>query len=144
MLGDTRMPARFWKKVQIDSVTGCWLWTAARTAAGYGRYHVGGKGPTQRFRTAHRVAYETLIGDVPIGRELDHLCRVRHCVNPEHVEPVTHRENVLRGGGWSGTNARKTACPSGHPYDNDNTYWTPSGSRQCRTCKRARQRKEQR
>lgn len=84
---------RFWPKVERVE-DGCWLWTASLTGDGYGRISLGGKfGP---MGLAHRVAYELLVGPIPEGLELDHLCRVRRCVNPEHLEPVTHAENVRR------------------------------------------------
>lgn len=82
---------RFWAKV--DKTDSCWLWTASVNQLGYGRFRVDN---TTRV-TAHRYAYETLVGPIPDGQELDHLCRVRSCVNPAHLEPVSHRENVLRG-----------------------------------------------
>jgi hypothetical protein len=77
------------------------------------------------------------MGAVPEGLELDHLCRVRGCVNPKHLEPVTHRENLMRGESWSAVNARKTHCPEGHPYDETNTYIDGKGRRRCRECARA-------
>lgn len=87
----------FWAKVAIpaDVMTGCWLWRAGKTAAGYGQF---GKGrlPGGSHR-AHRLAYWLVIGPVPDGKELDHLCRNRACVNPAHLEPVSHGENVRRG-----------------------------------------------
>lgn len=81
----------------------------------------------------HRYSYERAEGPVPAGLELDHLCRVRSCVNPEHLEPVTHRENMRRGSGWSGRHAQKAMCKSGHPFDEANTYWR-RGGRACRAC----------
>jgi hypothetical protein len=84
-----KLPMRFWQTVVLDS-SGCWMWTgptAGRESWPYGTFS---------GRPAHRVPYETFIGPVPQGLELDHLCRVRLCVNPDHMEPVTHQENVLR------------------------------------------------
>lgn len=88
---DPRLPARFWNKVQ-PLANGCWEWVAARTRDGYGRYWVN---PSHVL--AHRWAYEKLTGPIPTGLESDHLCRNRACVNPAHIEPVTRRENLLRG-----------------------------------------------
>jgi hypothetical protein len=99
------------------------------------------KGPRQYgqygqvgHKAAHRVVYEALVGPVPEGLELDHLCKESRCVNPAHLEPVTHAENVRRGRGWGGQNARKTHCPSGHPYEGDNLILQKRGGRLCRTC----------
>lgn len=124
---------RFWAKVEIGP--GCWLWTAAgaRSGNGYGRFHRDG-----RLLLAHRVAYEWLVGSIPDGLELDHLCRVRACVNPGHLEPVTLRENILRGESPSARNAVKSECPQGHPYDEANTYVDRTGRRHCRTCAKRR------
>lgn len=83
---------------------------------------------------AHRVAYEEIMGPVPEGLELDHLCRTRSCVNPSHLEPVTHRENMNRG---DVATRRKTHCPKGHPYDEENTG-IYNGYRNCRACARLR------
>ena len=91
--------------------------------------------------TACRVVYEALVGEIPYGLELDHLCRNRRCVNPNHLEPVTRGENVLRGEGACAKNARKTHCIHGHPFDEQNTYrYTYRGSewRTCRICARKR------
>jgi hypothetical protein len=87
---------------------------------------------------AYRITYETLVGPVPNGLELDHLCRVRACVNPGHLEPVTHRVNTLRGETVAARNARATHCPAGHPYDEVNTYADRLGRRSCRECCRRR------
>jgi hypothetical protein len=128
---------RFWPKVQ-KTPGGCWLWTASLCkGTGYGQFREGGRG--SRMRTAHRVAYELLVGPVPAGLQLDHLCRVRRCVNPAHLEPVTNRENQLRGAGFPARNAAKTHCAHGHEYTPENTYLHPStGHRRCRACARER------
>lgn len=123
---------RFWSKV--DKTDTCWLWTGTRTGKGYGRFKVNG-----RLVFAHRFAYELLVGPIPPGLQVDHLCRVRHCVNPAHLEPVTCKENIQRGetGLARGRQQQaKTNCPKGHPYDEGNTGWHRTG-RYCRTCKRA-------
>ncbi|NEE06902.1 HNH endonuclease [Streptomyces sp. SID7499] len=129
---------RFWCKVQRNP-DGCWLWTAATfKATGYGQFREGGRG--SRVRTAHRVAYELLVGSVPAGLQLDHLCRNRRCVNPAHLEPVTNRENGLRGTSFAAVNAAKTHCVRGHAFDTDNTLTSPAtGHRRCRACARERQ-----
>lgn len=91
-----------------------------------------------RLRHTHIWAYEAWIGPVPHGLELDHLCRIPSCCRPDHLEPVTHQVNVLRGTGVAAANAIKTACPAGHEYTADNTYLRkkPNGrtARRCRTC----------
>lgn len=118
---------RFLAKVEFQP-DGCWYWTASVTNGGYGRFLAGDK-----TRVAHRVAYEWAKGPVPAGLQLDHLCRVRHCVNPDHLEPVTARENVLRGEGSAAFNARKTHCKRGHELAGDNMF-IKQGQRICRRC----------
>jgi hypothetical protein len=91
---------------------------------------------------AHRFAYQMLVGPIPEGLTLDHLCRNTGCCNPEHLEAVTHRDNVLRGVSFAAVNAVKTECPRGHPYDSENTYIVPStGGRLCRLCQRDHKRR---
>lgn len=138
---------RFWEKVDVRDPWDCWPWMAARDRLGYGKISAGRrKSNGGRDIKAHRFAYETLRGAVPDGLELDHLCRNASCVNPEHLEPVTHQENMLRGVDVSGVNARKTHCPQGHAYSPENTYrGEPTARRrgvrrQCRTCHLERQR----
>lgn len=87
------LPERFWSLV-VPTTAGCWLWTGFK-AAGYGRFSFKG---TNSAAAAHRLSYEALIGEIPAGLDLDHLCRVPSCVNPLHLEPVTRRENIGRGG----------------------------------------------
>ena len=138
----TRMTGfpRFWSKVDDDGPTApgmssrCHVWTAADNGAGYGVLKLNG-----RMVLAHRLAYELLVGPIPTGLQIDHLCRNRRCVNVEHLEPVTHRENALRGVGASARNALKTHCPLGHAYAGSNLYVQPgTGARECRTCWRLR------
>lgn len=115
---------------------GCWLWTGVIQAGGYGRFRTQNRG-----HMAHRWLYEQLVGPIPEGMQLDHLCRVRNCVRPDHLEPVTPRENTLRSNATSAVNARKDVCVNGHPFTPENTYWRPTGGRTCRECGRARWRK---
>jgi hypothetical protein len=121
---------RFWPKVEKTET--CWLWTGALLDSGYGFFWV----DNTRQVVAHRFAYELLVGTIPEGLQLDHLCRVRNCVNPKHLEPVTNRENALRSESFSGRSARQTHCVHGHPFDEANTYiWVGRPThRQCRIC----------
>lgn len=100
---------------------------------GYGRLRRSG-----HLVLAHRVAYEAQRGAVPEGLTLDHICRVRHCVNPDHLQPVSTRVNILRGIAIPAINARKSHCQHGHPFTPENTVWEAAGRRRrCRACKRA-------
>lgn len=114
--------------IEIDP-SGCWLWTGLVTKRGYGMFSV-----AKRLYTPHRVSYREFKGPIEIGNEIDHLCRVRRCVNPEHLESVTKRENILRGESFSAKNARKTHCKQGHPYAGENLMHH-NGQRMCRTCR---------
>ncbi len=120
---------RFWSRV--DKTQTCWNWIGGLNHAGYARIRVNG-----RARMAHAWAYEQKNGAVPSGLELDHLCRNRRCVNPAHLEPVTHTTNIQRGAGRAPTNARKTRCRNGHAFSVDNlvTSDLKYGQRRCRTC----------
>jgi hypothetical protein len=116
---------------KVIRTDGCWEWIGAISDVGYGKMgHVG------KCAYAHRLAYEHYVGPIPEGLVIDHLCRNRSCVNPDHMEPVSHRINLLRGESMSAIHAKKTECPKGHPYAGENLYAHPNGSRQCRTCKR--------
>lgn len=128
---------RFWSKVAPWGASLCWEWTAARDPHGYGRYWQDGG-----MRLAHRVSYQLLIGAIPDGASLDHLCRNTSCVNPDHLEPVSHVENVRRG--RSGARMReKTECPRGHPYSGENLrIGKRRGERYCRECHREWGRRE--
>lgn len=132
--GNPGLPQRFWAKVQIGK-GGCWLWTAAINRGGYGVFRAGSRSDgTRRQVTAHRYAYFHLAGDIPEGLVIDHLCRVKHCVNPAHMEPVTTGENTRRG---INHQSSKTHCINGHPFDAENTQYTSAG-RRCGTCNRER------
>lgn len=120
-------------KVRVDESSGCWLWTGRLSGQGYG--HVSHR---RKNHAAHRASYEAHIGPIPKGLEIDHRCRVRHCVNPAHLEAVTHAENVRRGD-LRFVQGGKPACPRGHAYDEANTIRRPNGSRGCRACINARQ-----
>lgn len=129
---------RFAEKYEIQS-DGCWMWCAALDAHGYGRFGI--RGVTRadwRMRLAHRVSYETYVGPIPEGLDLDHLCRNRACVNPAHLEPVSRSENLRRSPLMGAAALAKTHCPRGHEYDERNTRITTSGARDCRECHRAR------
>lgn len=116
----------------------CWKWTASLNSNGYGQLWDPEVG---RARGAHRIVYEMMVGPIPDGLTLDHLCRNRTCVRPDHLEPVTNRENILRGESPSASHAKKTHCPRGHEYTPENTYQYARG-RQCRTCVLAQQREK--
>jgi hypothetical protein len=120
---------RFWTKVRFTEP--CWLWTGSRNWGGYGQFRL-----HQRLLLAHRWAYEFCVGPIPEGLTLDHLCRVHNCVNPEHLEAVTHRENVLRGTGPTALNAARTHCVNGHAFTPDNLYPLATGHRRCAACRR--------
>lgn len=126
--------ARFEAKVRRTET--CWLWVAGHDGKhGYGRFWWG-----VRKIGAHRFAYQLWVGAIPLGTELDHLCGRPSCVNPTHLEPVAHKENVRRGGVAAANRERAravTACPLGHEYSAPNTYTTKTGKRQCRKCKAA-------
>lgn len=139
---------RFRESYAIDAETGCWVWMRARLVGycgGYGQFYI-----RSRPHLAHRWAYEKLVGPIPEGLELDHLCRNRACVNPCHLEPVTHRENVLRGEAPAAIHARKTHCKNGHELTGDNIYvysyprHNITRTRQCKTCARANARRRDR
>jgi hypothetical protein len=122
---------RFWGKVnKADNTDSCWIWLGAKIPDGYGQISA---------TAAHRLSWQIQNGEVPQELELDHLCRVRHCVNPWHLEPVTTRENILRGQGLAAQNARKTHCNKGHEFNENNTrIW--DNKRFCRSCERERSR----
>jgi len=124
---------RFWPKVNKSPGLGpngdCWEWQGACVGGGYGRFRT-----YRRAVYAHCFAYELLVGAIPEGLQLDHLCRVRRCVNPAHLEPVTPKENVVRG---RSANREKEHCANGHVFDTANTYrW--KGGRYCRECNKER------
>jgi hypothetical protein len=121
--------ARLSDKIHFLSLDGCWLWTGQRTTWGYGVV-VGMIAQTKT--SAHRAMWEVLVGPIPDGLVLDHICRNRLCVNPTHLQVTSHGNNAALG------QRRKTRCPQGHPYDEENTQWTLEGYRHCRACNRER------
>lgn len=128
----------FHMHIEPDPVSGCWLWTLGKTGRGYGYICADG-----RNVRVHVWAYRTFVGPIPDGLVIDHVrargCISKMCVNPAHLEAVTHVENVMRGDSPHALNARKTHCPQGHPFDDENTY-VFNGSRACRVCHRDRER----
>jgi len=126
-LGDTRIDERFWKKIAATE-KGCWEFTGSKSN-GYGRVQRNGvKMPS------HQFTWLKLVGPIPDGLEMDHLCRNPPCCNPEHLEPVTHRENVLRGESPMAKNARKTRCMKGHELVEGNLVKRQLPARVCLTC----------
>lgn len=124
---------RFWANV-VKTET-CWLWRGnlSHEGSGYGRFK------DQGYKWyAHRWAYVHLVGPIQDDLQIDHLCRVKRCVNPQHMEPVTPRVNTMRGFSPSAINARKEYCPRNHRYDLMNTYFTKAGGRHCRACERVK------
>lgn len=121
---------RFWIRVEPEPNTGCWLWSGTLYLGGYGRFTT----ETRSQQAAHRWAYEHYRGPIPEGLQLDHLCRVRSCVNPDHLEAVTARVNTLRGKGRTARNAAKTHCVRGHEFTPENTRLCEAGKRKCREC----------
>ncbi len=117
------------------SQDGCIVWTGMKNGYGYGVIDWQG-----RRLMVHRVIYEMARGPIPEGLQIDHLCRVRNCVNPNHMEPVAPKENVRRGivGGFG---TCRTHCPAGHLFSGGNLYMTPSGGRRCRICARIHSRR---
>lgn len=124
---------RFAQKYVV-SENGCWLWLAASDSHGYGCFRVS----TAVLTKAHRWSWEQLNGPVPEGLELDHLCRTPACVNPAHLEAVTHAENMRRSVTPAAANAVKTHCVRGHELTADNVYHPPKRphQRHCKACKR--------
>lgn len=126
---------RFHDKYRVDEDTGCWVWIAYRDRSGYGKVNY-----RRKMTQAYRVAYILLIGPIPSGKQLDHLCRNRACVNPDHLEVVDARTNTLRGNTMPAKWVARTHCNYGHPFDEQNTrrYGPDNRWRECRTCAKSK------
>ena len=133
---ETQLSDSFLNRISCPKLSGCWYWTGGHDRTGYGICRQNGKNAY-----AHRVAYEILIGPIPEGLEIDHLCRQPSCVNPKHMEPVTRRENILRGTGFPAQNAKRTHCPKGHSYSGNNLFIDSQNRRYCRACRADRTRR---
>ena len=127
----TEIRERFQGNYTPEPNSGCWLWERTIHPTGYGKAWDG-----KKVVYAHRLSYELHVGAIPEGMVLDHLCRVRSCVNPDHLQPVSQYENIARGQSFSAVNGRKTHCVHGHALTGDNLYERPEGWRGCKTCKR--------
>lgn len=118
---------RFWAKIDKNGPNGCWMWKGTLDKDSYGMF---GRDSLK----AHRITYEWLLGPIHVGLEIDHLCRIPGCVNPNHLEAVPHRINVLRGNNRAAQNAKRTHCIRGHPFDLFNTRFRQTGGRGCKAC----------
>lgn len=133
--GDPALPERFWKYVRVLE-NGCWEWVGGLSTAGYGYFYVGTGRSDGKKVLAHRLCYQKLVGEIPDGLDLDHLCRYRPCVNPFHHEPVTRKVNTRRGVGVGKNKPLHTHCPKGHELVNGNLVMS-GGRRRCRQCRQA-------
>ena len=122
---------RFISFLNVDSVSKCWNWNGSHTRKGYAKFWWNNK-----TELAMHFSYETFVGPIPEGLEPDHLCKNKGCSNPDHLEAVTRRENLVRGDSPVGINARKTHCTNGHVFSTENTRINKDGSRACRECGR--------
>ena len=121
--------------VEFDTAGGCWLWSGTISREGYGRFTLPNGTAQGRTTVTHRVSYEEFVGPIKPGLVVDHKCRVRCCVNPDHLQQVTQRENILSGTGASARNAMLTHCKKGHPL-----LPQKENRRSCVICNRVRMR----
>lgn len=128
------LPSRLQDKIMPCPTTGCWIWIGAASENGYGNAKIA---KTRKRASTHRMVYELLIGPIPEGLHIDHLCRLRSCCNPLHMEPVTPAENILRGFSVAAIAKRRSCCLNGHEYTEENTR-IRHGKRHCRECERKR------
>ena len=130
-MGRPRLKANVIFYERFDRIKGsCWVWNKRiNIQTGYGEFIAGGI-----MYSAHRFSYTYFIGKIPEGFHVHHKCENRRCVNPEHLEALTHKEHLLMGNGLCAINARKTHCIKGHEFTKQNTYITPDNRRQCRKC----------
>lgn len=119
------LPYLIWVLIEPEPQSGCWIWMGSRNKGGYGKIYY-----KHHYWMAHRLVYTLVTENHPGDLDLDHLCRVRACVNPKHLEPVTRSENLKRG-----LQGSVQQCPYGHNYDEKNTYHH-NGHRYCRACHR--------
>lgn len=127
MKAATPIELRIAAKFSVQHETGCQIWQGSLDRHGYGQIFAGGK----TFRV-HRLNYILAKGELDVSVKLDHLCRNRACINPDHLDPVSDRVNILRGESFSAVNARKTHCDHGHEFSKTNTHF--SKKRNCRAC----------
>lgn len=136
---------KYYEKLHINSNTlkspsGCWEWQGSRNHGGYARMTFRGNSNTR----VHRIMYEVFKGKIPYTIVINHKCRVRHCINPDHLELKTIGENVLMGETLPAKQLLRTHCPRGHEYNEENTYITKVGGRDCRPCGREQAREYRR
>lgn len=129
------LPERLASRIVVDDA-GCWIPKKKPNEKGYVWIGFGGR---KSYHRAHRLTWTLLVGEIPAGLEVDHLCRVRNCCNPQHMELVTHRENTMRGDTVTAANARKTHCIRGHEFTPENTKVRADrpGTRECKACQRS-------
>jgi len=135
---DKQLIQKIQKRIELDLLTGCWIWIGYKNNRGYGCFEI-----KQKEYKAYRLTYEYWNGKIPNNKEIDHLCRNTSCVNPSHLEAVTHAENVRRGltGKINHHNSMKTHCPKGHEYNQENTYVHENNWRMCKICIKNQQEK---
>ena len=134
-----RLVNLFLDNIQIDILTGCWNWVGPGASGGYGSMFVNGEYFGTSYIRSHRFSYLLHVGEIPDGMVIDHLCRNTMCSNPNHLECVTHLENVFRGVAVPVLNSKKTHCHKGHPFSGDNLHiyvWRGRVMRRCKQCQK--------